>query len=77
TLTARGVAYVESEPHLGQLIQRHPDGTGHLNFRCPPSELHYYARYFAGLGSDARVQSPPELRELLAQAGHKLVEQYD
>ncbi|MEA2573799.1 MAG: hypothetical protein QOH93_1097 [Chloroflexia bacterium] len=76
TLTTRGVAYVESEPHLGQHIQRHADGTGHLNFRCPPSELDYYARYFAGLSTEAEVHSPPELRELLAQLGEKLAEQY-
>lgn len=75
-LTARGAAYVESEPHLGQHIQRHDDGTGHLAFRCPPSELAYYARYFGGLGDEAQVQAPQELRELLAGLGQKLVEQY-
>jgi predicted DNA-binding transcriptional regulator YafY len=76
TLTARGVAYVESEPHLGQHIQRHEDGTRHLAFRCPPSELDYYARYFAGLGAEAQVHGPQELRELLSELGHKLAEQY-
>jgi predicted DNA-binding transcriptional regulator YafY len=76
TLTARGVAYVESEPHLGQHIQRHEDGTGHLAFRCPPSELDYYARYFAGLGAEAQVHGPQELRELLYELGGKLVEHY-
>jgi predicted DNA-binding transcriptional regulator YafY len=76
TLTALGAAYVESEPHLGQHIQWHNDGTAHLAFRCPPSELAYYARYFAGLGAEAQVQAPQELRELLALLGRKLVEQY-
>ncbi len=76
TLTARGVAYVESEPHLGHHIQRHADGTGVLTFRCPPSELDYYARYLAGLADDAQVQGPQELRELLAKRGDKLLEQY-
>jgi predicted DNA-binding transcriptional regulator YafY len=75
-LTAQGAAYVESEPHLGQHIQRHDDGTCYLAFRCPPSELAYYARYFAGLADGAEVQSPRELRELLAGLGRKLVEQY-
>lgn len=76
TLTAYGAAYVESEPHLGQKIQRKADGTAHLAFRCPPSELDYYARYFAGLGTEAEVQAPQELRELLAQLSCKLAEQY-
>jgi predicted DNA-binding transcriptional regulator YafY len=75
-LTARGVAHVESEPHLGQQIQRHPDGSGSLDFRCPPGELDWWARYFAGLGADAHVHTPPELRTCLAQLGQKLVEQY-
>jgi predicted DNA-binding transcriptional regulator YafY len=76
TLTARGAAYVESEPHLGQHIQRAADGTCYLAFRCPPSELDYYARYFAGLGTEAEVHAPQELRELLAGLGQKLLEQY-
>jgi predicted DNA-binding transcriptional regulator YafY len=76
TLTARGAAYVESEPHLGQHIQRGEDGTSYLAFRCPPSELDYYARYFAGLGAEVQVHAPHELRELLAALGQKLVEQY-
>jgi predicted DNA-binding transcriptional regulator YafY len=75
-LTARGVSYVESEPHLGQSIQRNPDGTGFLAFRCPPSELNWFARYFAGFGSEAEVCAPPELRERLQHLGQKLVEQY-
>lgn len=76
TLTAWGVACVESEPHLGQQVQRRADGTGCLTFRCPPSELDYYARYFAGLADDAQAHAPEELRELMAKLGHKLVEKY-
>lgn len=76
TLTARGAASVESEPHLGQQLQRHPDGTGHLAFRCPPSELNYYARYFGGLGDDAQVEAPQELRERLADLARKLSKEY-
>jgi predicted DNA-binding transcriptional regulator YafY len=75
-LTARGVSYVESEPHLGQSIQRNPDGTGYLAFRCPPSELNWFARYFAGFGGEAEVCFPPELRKRLQQLGQKLVDQY-
>jgi predicted DNA-binding transcriptional regulator YafY len=75
-LTARGVSYVESEPHLGPQLQRYPDQTGFLAFRCPPSELDWFARYFAGLGSEAEVCAPPELRQRLQQLGQKLAEQY-
>jgi predicted DNA-binding transcriptional regulator YafY len=75
-LSKRGVAYVESEPHLGQAIQRHADGSGVVRFRCPPSELAWYARYFAGFGAEANVESPPELRSLLRQLGEILLRQY-
>jgi predicted DNA-binding transcriptional regulator YafY len=76
TLTARGVAYIESEPHLGQQVRRNPDGTGRLTFRCPPSELDWLARYLAGFGPEAEVQAPPELCQRLYQLGRKLAEQY-
>jgi predicted DNA-binding transcriptional regulator YafY len=76
TLTPRGMHLAESEPHLGNHIERQPDGTGRLDFHCPASELDYFARYFAGLGSEAQVLSPPALREQLASIGQNLVEKY-
>ncbi|MFL5805839.1 MAG: helix-turn-helix transcriptional regulator [Roseiflexaceae bacterium] len=75
-LTARGVAYVESEPHLGQIILRDTDG-GRLVFRCPPDELDWYARYFASLGDEVRVEAPAELREQLKCLGQALAQRYE
>jgi predicted DNA-binding transcriptional regulator YafY len=76
TLTARGVATVESDPHLGRQIERMPDGAGRLVFRCPPDELDWYARYFASLGAHAQVCAPAELRQRIREIGLMLVEQY-
>jgi len=76
-LTAWGVAYVESEPQLGQYIMRLPDGAGRLAFRCPPSELDWFARYFAGLGAEATVLGPPELRQGIRLLAQQLLQQYD
>jgi predicted DNA-binding transcriptional regulator YafY len=76
SMTARGAALVESEPHIGPLIDHLPDGTGRLVFRCPPGELPWFARYFAGLGTDADVRAPDTLREQLARLGHNLAVQY-
>jgi len=67
SLTARGVAYVESEPQLGQQIGRLTDGAGRLAFRCPPSELDCDSRYFGGMASDAIVEAPPELVDKIVQ----------
>lgn len=75
-LTTRGVELVESEQHLGQSILRNEDGTGRLDFRCPPGELDWYARYFASLGTEACVQVPQELRERIIELVERLLEQY-
>ncbi len=75
-LTAQGVAYVESEPHLGQSIQRHADGTGSLTFRCPPTELKWYTRYFASLGDEVLVHAPEQLRQQIHQLAQKLIKLY-
>lgn len=76
TLTVRGVALVESEPHLGQHIERLPNGDGRLCFRCPPAELAWYARYFASLGAEAQVLEPPDLRIAIARHARQLLAQY-
>jgi len=76
-LSPRGVAAVESEPHIGRQIQRQDDGSGHLIFRCPPAELDWFARYFASLGADVEVCAPAELRERIGQIGRTLVERYE
>jgi predicted DNA-binding transcriptional regulator YafY len=75
-LTARGIAYAEAEPHIAHSIERNPDGTGRITFRCPPSELDYFARFFAGMGMEADVCEPPALRERLLQIGQQIVNHY-
>ena len=77
SLTAWGAAQVESEPDLGPQLQRLPDGSGRLAFRCPPSELDWFARYFASLGAHATVHGPPELRERIRRLARQLLEQYE
>ena len=76
TLTPTGAARIESEPHLGQILLRHADGSASLAFRCPPSELAYYTRLFAMLGRDAVVREPPELRAAIFQWGQQIAEHY-
>ena len=76
TLTTSGAARVESEPHLGQILMRHSDGSATLSLRCPPAELDYYARLFASLGCDAKVHEPPELRERILTLAREIAEHY-
>lgn len=75
-LTPRGAARVESDPNLGSQICRLADGQAELAFHCPPGELEYYARYFAGLGPEVDVLAPEDLRRMILALGEKLVERY-
>ncbi len=61
-LTATGIARMESEPHLGPHV-RTLKPPAELEFRCPPDELEWYARYFGSLAPDVIVESPNELVE--------------
>ncbi|MGH9762036.1 MAG: helix-turn-helix transcriptional regulator [Blastocatellia bacterium] len=76
TLTPKGVAMTESDPNLGAQVIRAENGWGTLAFRCPVSELNYYARLFASFGSEIRVEAPDDLRLRLFELGLKLIERY-
>jgi predicted DNA-binding transcriptional regulator YafY len=75
-LTRRGAAQLESDRHIGRMIQHHPDGTIELVFHCPPEELGWFANQFAMLGSEIDVLEPLELRQKLFETGQKLVRRY-
>ncbi len=75
-LTPRGAMLVEVEPHIAGSLQPKPDGGAWLALRCPPSELDYFARYFAGFGSEIRVLAPSELREKMGHIGRFLAKNY-
>jgi predicted DNA-binding transcriptional regulator YafY len=73
-LTLRGVAVAEREPHLGHAVERNVDGSGGaMTFRCPPSELDYWARFFLRLAGDATVLAPPELRARLRDLAQEIL----
>lgn len=74
--TARGVALAEVDPQVAPQLVRHADGAGELRLRFPPGELEWWARFFAGLGAEATVHQPPELRQRLAHLGQKLAADY-
>lgn len=54
-LTAKGARQAERDPHLGPHIRSGEAST--LEFRCPPDELDWYARYFGGFGPEADRKS--------------------
>jgi predicted DNA-binding transcriptional regulator YafY len=71
-LSERGARAAERDPHLGP----HIEGAGRLEFRCPPSELDWYARYFGSMAEDAVIESPPELIQKVKAIAAKLNELY-
>jgi predicted DNA-binding transcriptional regulator YafY len=60
-LSGRGLRVAERDPHFGDAVRQATANGGLLEFRCPPEELDWYARYFGGMGVDAVVEAPPEL----------------
>lgn len=71
-LTEKGAQRAQGDPHLGP----HVFGEGLVEFRCPPDEIAWYARYFAAFGDDARVEGPPELIERIRQDALAVLDRY-
>ena len=64
-LTEAGLRRAEVEPALVRGARALPEGGWETRFRCPPSELPYYARVLFGLGTDAQVLAPAEVRAMV------------
>ncbi len=76
TLGPRGIQRLESDPHLFELVAGlEPPAT--VEFRCPPSELDWYSRFFGELGEEAVVSEPPELIERIKLRARRLLEIYN
>jgi predicted DNA-binding transcriptional regulator YafY len=60
-LTYRGARMAEDLPHGSERIHQTDDSTWEMRFRCPPSELDYWARTFFAFGPYARVTAPDDL----------------
>ena len=76
TFTPRGAFQVQSQPFIGPRVRRNSDGSAELRMRCPTSEFDWFAGLFAGLGREACVVAPPELRRRLRDLGGLLADQY-
>lgn len=61
----------EREWHPSQRLSFRADGSVVLTLRT--AHLEELARWLAGFGGDARVQSPPELRELVLRRARELI----
>lgn len=75
TLGPRAIQRVENDQHMFRLVAGlEPPAT--IEFRCPLSELDWYARFFGELGEEAVVSEPPGLIERIVLRARRLLEIY-
>jgi len=75
-LTARGVLRLERYPHLVSHLQRKGEDKGWLNLRLRPEEYDWLIGILLGLGADAKVLAPEELRLRVQQAAQEIAYHY-
>lgn len=72
TLTARGMKRFELA-ELAEWMNADSTGGGILDATIPRTELDYYARIFLALGTDATVQTPPEMIAAIRQQAQEIL----
>lgn len=75
-LTYRGALLAEQDTHVGHYVRQIDDVEWELRFDCPASERDWAVKFFYGIGMDATVLEPDELRRELYELGCKLADQY-
>lgn len=76
-LTYRGSLLAEQDEHIGELVEQVGDEEWELRFDCPAAEWTWAVRFFYGMGLDAEVLSPPELRAAVASMAASVLERYN
>ncbi len=76
-LTYRGSLLAEQDEHIGELVEQVGDEEWELRFDCPAAEWTWAIRFFYGMGLDAEVLSPPELRAAVASMAASVLERYN
>ena len=75
-LGAKGIQRVERDQHLCALVAgAEPPVT--IEFRCPPSELDWYARFFGEMADEALVSAPEALIERIVQRAERILTIYE
>jgi predicted DNA-binding transcriptional regulator YafY len=71
----RGMKSFELESLFGK-IGRDSDGRGVINVKVPRSEIDFYAARLLSAGTEVKVESPPELVELVRRKAEQIAELY-
>jgi len=75
TLGPRGMQRLESDQHIFHLVSG-LEAPATIEFRCPPAELDWYARFFGELADEAIVSEPPELIDKVRSRAQRILEIY-
>lgn len=75
-LSRVGVQRCESELWLAPMLQVREDGSGAIDRNVSRADLAFYADYFIGLGNEADVEGPEELRLAIRKRLFDLAERY-
>lgn len=73
-LTARGMMKLERVQHLASHLQPQPDGEGLLSLHLRPADYDWLVGVLLGLGTDAKVLAPDELRLRLQRAAQDIAD---
>jgi len=75
-LSRAGVQRCESELWLAPMLQVHEDGSGSIDKDVPCGELSFFAEFFIGLGDEAVLEEPAELKDKIRQRLTELLARY-
>ncbi|WP_276353166.1 helix-turn-helix transcriptional regulator [Cohnella caldifontis] len=75
-LSRAGVQRCEGELWLAPLLRVREDGSGLIDGGVPRGELPFFAEFFIGLGSEARLIEPAELKTEIRRRLAEMLERY-
>lgn len=76
-LTERGRRLAHDLPDINRLTPDEPAAGTLLRWRCPPTELPYYAQLLTRLGPEVTVIAPDEVRMMLIAQSRALLEHHE
>ncbi|WP_182303446.1 helix-turn-helix transcriptional regulator [Cohnella cholangitidis] len=76
-LTRRGVLLCRNDAWLGSALTVLEDGTGYISRKISPNYMTWAASFFIGCQSDAVVEEPKELREMIVEQLRETLSVYE
>ncbi|MFK7692346.1 helix-turn-helix transcriptional regulator [Paenibacillus sp. HJGM_3] len=76
-LTRTGVQLCEAELWLAPMLQVREDGSGAIDKDVPRADIPFYTKFFIGLGDEAILEEPEELKEAIRRKLTELLVRYE